>query len=318
MQHILVTGGAGFIGSHTVRLLLDQGFRVTVYDNLSTGSFQNLPTDHPALYCVQGDILDLSHLRSTMAGCDAVLHLAALVSVPASFDDPVESQRVNTQGFLHVLQCIREAGRTVRLVYASSAAVYGDTTQPCLESVPLSGNFLSPYALQKADNECYAAIYQQMAGLSILGLRYFNVYGPGQPPQSPYTGVIARFMAQYLRGEALQVFGDGRQTRDFIHVADVARANSLALQQQTVCGILNIATGIPQTLLDLIACLEEAGNRSAKVVFSPSRPGDIMHSSAGTSAAMQRLDFCCAVPLRQGIAALLQGELSGVSHVGIE
>lgn len=313
MQHILVTGGAGFIGSHTVDLLLREGFRVTVLDNLSSGSWRNLPESHPELQCIEGDILDLVQLSDLVAQVDAVLHLAALVSVPASFDDPLLSLRVNTQGFLHVLQVIRESGRSIRLVYASSAAVYGDTLQSCLESRPLSGEFLSPYALQKAGNECYATLYQQLAGLSTLGLRYFNVYGSGQSENSPYAGVIAKFMDNYKQDKVLNVFGDGRQTRDFIHVSDVARANVLALRQ-SYCGVLNIATGYSESLLDLIGYLEQAGGKKARLNFLPLRAGDIRHSSASIDAALQSLGFQTVVSLRAGIFALFQGESSGVFH----
>lgn len=313
MQRILVTGGAGFIGAHTVRLLLQQGFRVIAYDNLSGGSFESLPLGHSALECVEKDILDYPALLAAMRECDAVLHLAAIVSVPASFKDPLLSLKVNTQGFLHVLQAMRELSHRVRLVYASSAAVYGNTSQPCEETTPLTGQFLSPYALQKASNECYAMLYQQMAGLSVLGLRYFNVYGLHQRQDSPYSGVIAKFLADYRQERDLTIFGTGEQTRDFIHVSDVAHANLLGLRQNCT-GVLNIATGHPESLMDLVRYFELAGGRKTGLQFAPARPGDIMHSVASTTQAAEVLGFRHTIHLKQGIASLLHGESGGDSH----
>src|SRR3990167_9899318 len=210
LQRILVTGGAGFIGSHTVELLLQQGKQVVVLDNLSYGKQANLNLQHPDLEFIEGNILEYPLLVDLLSSCDAVLHLAALSSVQQSIEHPIYSFQVNTQGFLHVLQAVYKAKRPIRLVYASSAAVYGNLAQlPCREDQPLMGLPLSPYALQKMHNEQYAHLYKELHGIPSLGLRYFNVYGQRQDPQSPYSGVISRFVDSYLKDHELTLFGDG-------------------------------------------------------------------------------------------------------------
>ena len=193
-QHILVTGGAGFIGSHTVDLLLRQGKHVIVLDNLSSGKLENLNLQHPDLEFVEGDILEYPLIEDLLRGCDALLHLAAISSVQLSIDNPLYSFQVNTLGFLHVLQAIYKTKRPIRLVYASSAAVYGEVKElPCRDDTLLSGTLLSPYALQKRQDEEYAELYARLHAIQSLALRYFNVYGPRQDPHSPYSGVISRF-----------------------------------------------------------------------------------------------------------------------------
>lgn len=242
-NRVLVTGGAGFIGSHTVDLLLQQGYRVTVFDNLVTGKLSNLDLFHSNLTVIQADVLQYDRLLQEIKRADCVLHLAALASVPQSIEHPVESLKVNALGFLHVLEAIREAQKQCRLVYASSAAVYGASTQlPCNDEAPLVDLPLSPYAFEKMSNEQYASLYERLFGIKSLGLRYFNVYGPRQDPASPYSGVISRFLSLAQKNEPIIVFGDGKQSRDFVFVGDIARANVAALQN-TVSGVMNIATG---------------------------------------------------------------------------
>ncbi|MBV8801768.1 MAG: NAD-dependent epimerase/dehydratase family protein, partial [Gammaproteobacteria bacterium] len=195
MNRVLVTGGAGFIGSHTVDLLLQEGKEVVVIDNLSTGKLTNLNLFNPNLRFVQGDILDYSLLCKELARCNAVLHLAAISSVPQSVEEPIETLKVNTLGFLQILQAIRNNPTPVRLVYASSAAVYGgDAPLPCSDEENKTFNVLSPYALEKANNERYADLYSRLFNINSLGLRYFNVYGPRQDPKSTYSGVITKFI----------------------------------------------------------------------------------------------------------------------------
>lgn len=305
MKRILVTGGAGFIGSHTIDLLLEKDVNVVVYDNFSAGKLSNLNVFHPALRVVQGDILDYSLLAKEIAQSDAVLHLAALPSVPKSIEDPINSLRVNTLGFLHVLQAIREAKKAIRLVYASSAAVYGDSTVlPCDEDHVSENHALSPYALEKTHDENYAKLFTHMAGIQSLGLRYFNVYGLRQDPSSPYSGVISRFISHYHDKTPITVFGDGKQSRDFIHVKDVARANWLALQSDYQ-GILNIATGVPETLLNLIRYIEAAGDHSAEIQFSDVRKGDIRESYAKVDKAQACLQFQYEVALADGVKSMI-------------
>ena len=314
MKHILITGGAGFIGSHTTDLLLQSGFRVTVYDNLSTGKLTNLDLFHPHLEFVPGDVLDYTALAVQIKRCDAVLHLAALPSVPKSIEDPVFSLKVNTQGFLHVLQAVREAARPIRVVYASSAAVYGgDAALPCsdeLADIPTMP--LSPYALEKANNERYADLYQRLFGIASLALRYFNVYGLRQDPESPYSGVIAKFIENYRTQGVIMIWGDGLQSRDFVQVSDIARANLLALQSDYV-GVLNIATGVPETLQNLASYIEQAGGQPLQIIFAEKRVGDIRESYASVTKAEAALGFRSEIDLEQGIR-LLMGTVASPSQ----
>lgn len=304
LKKILITGGAGFIGSHTVDLLLAENDEVVVYDNLSTGKKSNLDLQHPRLKLIEADILEMPVLAKEIATCDAVLHLAAIASVPQSIENPVQSLKVNVQGFLNVLQCIREQKRSIRLVYASSAAVYGDEKNlPCDDSLPLAENVLSPYALDKANDERYAALFAKLFSIKSLGLRYFNVYGPRQDPLSPYSGVISKFMANYHDNKTITIFGDGKQSRDFIFVKDVARANVLALKSN-YCGVVNIATGKAETLLDLIRYIEKAGDHPIRYELATARQGDIRESYASIKLAQECLDFTSRMSLADGIKAL--------------
>jgi UDP-glucose 4-epimerase len=305
MQRVLVTGGAGFIGSHTVDFLLKKGLNVVVIDNLSTGKLSNLDLFHPNLRMVQGDILDLSLLIRELQTCDAVLHLAALPSVAKSIENPIESLKINTLGFLHVLQAIREVNTPIRFAYASSAAIYGDVVElPCSDETHTDLQTLSPYALEKANNERYADLHQRLFGIKSLGLRYFNVYGTRQDPHSPYSGVISKFMEQYAKKEPITIFGDGLQSRDFIHVSDLARANWLALQS-TATGVLNIATGVTETLNGLVSYLETLGGYPAEVRYTNSRLGDIPKSYASIKKASLQIGFLAEISLKEGIQQLL-------------
>lgn len=305
LQRILVTGGAGFIGSHTVDLLLAEGKEVVVLDNLSSGRLDNLDLRHPNLEFIEGDVLEFPYLQELIRECDAVLHLAALVSVPMSIEHPIYSFQVNTQGFLHVLQAVQTAARPIRIVQASSAAVYGNAEiLPCDDSVPLTRAVLSPYALQKIHAEDYADLYFSLYGIKTLSMRYFNIYGSRQNPHSPYSGVISRFLDAYQHERELTIFGDGLQSRDFIHVSDVAKANVLALQSD-YHGAMNIATGNPQTLLQVVDCLNVAGDKPAKLTYLPQRMGDIKASYAKTELAKQHLAFQYSIPLAEGMRLML-------------
>lgn len=306
MKNVLITGGAGFIGSHTADLLLRSGMRVIVFDNLVTGKLTNLDIFNPALEFVSGDVLDYPALLAQIKRCDAVLHLAALPSVPKSIEDPVHSLKVNMQGFLHVLQAVREVAKPIRIVYASSAAVYGGAmTLPCSdEEFDLSTLALSPYALEKANNERYADLYARLFGINSLALRYFNVYGPRQDPNSPYSGVISKFIARYQQQETITICGDGLQSRDFVYVGDVAHANLLALQSDYV-GVANIATGTAETLLNLVKYIEKSGGKPAQVDFADPRTGDIRESYASVAKAESVLGFRHNTELAQGIQLLM-------------
>lgn len=304
LHRVLVTGGAGFIGSHSVDLFLQEGLEVVVLDNLFTGKIENLNLRHPNLEFIEGDVLELPLLEDLLIDCDALLHLAAVASVQQTISDPIYSFQVNTQGFLHVLQAVYKAQRPIRLVYASSAAVYGNaTTLPCRDDMPLAAKAPSPYALQKIHDEEYADLYANLHDVKSLALRYFNVYGPRQDPNSPYSGVVNRFLDAYKNDVPLTVYGDGHQSRDFIYVSDVARANLLALKSDYQ-GALNIATGEPQTLLQLISYIELAGGKPAKIHYEPERPGDIKASYGSTESAAAHLGFKYSIPLSDGIGTM--------------
>jgi UDP-glucose 4-epimerase len=311
MKTILITGGAGFIGSHTADLLLQSGKRVIVYDNLATGKLTNLDLFNPNLEFVPGDVLDYPKLLTQVRRADAVLHLAAMASVPKSIEDPVQSLQVNTQGFLHTLQAIRESQKTIRLVFASSAAIYGnDASLPNLDTMSALQNAgLSPYALDKASNERYADLYARLFGIKSLALRYFNVYGPRQDPASVYSGVITKFIACYQKQEEMTIWGDGLQSRDFIAVSDVARANVLALASEYT-GVLNIATGVAETLQNLIQYIEQISGAKLKKHFAEARAGDIRESYACTKNAEQHLAFRYSTTLNDGIRLLLTTEIA--------
>lgn len=306
IQRVLITGGAGFIGAHTVNLLLSKDKEVVVLDNLFSGKLNRLDLTNPNLEFIEGDILEYPLVEELLLNCDAVLHLAAIASVQLSIENPLYTAQVNTQGFLHILQAVHQANRPIRLVFASSAAVYGSSQalplQEDIASLPLS---LSPYALQKVQCEQYADLFSRLHQLPSLGLRYFNVYGPGQDPHSPYAGVISKFIAAYQNNETLTIFGDGNQSRDFIHVNDIAYANLLALENQ-YSGVLNIATGKPQTLVQLIKSIEIAGGeKPATIQFEPARAGDIVASYGATQLAETQLGFHYSTPLTEGIKDLL-------------
>jgi UDP-glucose 4-epimerase len=300
-MHILVTGGAGFIGSNTVDLLLERGHRVRVLDNFYSGKRENLQP-HAALQVFDGDIRDVATVEQAMAGVTHVLHLAAQVFVPTSIEQPVMSGSVNIAGFLNVLDAARRLGNK-RVVYASSAAVYGlATALPLTEaSLPMA---LSPYALEKLVDDQYAQLFAQLYGTSACGLRYFNVYGPRQDPRSPYSGVISKFCSVIAAGERLCVLGDGLQTRDFIAVQDVARANLAALESD-VTGVVNVATGTSVTLLQLIAALCDVLGRVLPVDHAPPRAGEVRLSEVMPKRLRDELHIADSLPLRDGLAALL-------------
>jgi len=273
---VLVTGGAGFIGSHTVEALLEAGAWVRVFDNLSTGNRGNLP-DHPKLEMQVGDIRNPQEVNAAMQGVTHVLHLAAQVSVQASVEDPPTSCTQNIYGFVNVLHAVCQ-NKVQRFVYASSAAVYGVPEQvPLSETSPLAP--ISPYGLEKYVNEQYATLFESLYGFSSMGLRYFNVFGPRQDPKSPYAGAISKFIERISENKSLVVFGDGLQTRDFIYVKDIVQANRAALEAAGT-GVCNIATGKAWTLLQVIDTLSTCVDQTLHVEHKAPRDGDILHSAA--------------------------------------
>ena len=302
MDRVLITGGAGFIGSHTADLLMQQGIKVRVLDSLSSGHRHNLPEQHPLLEFIEGDICDVNTVNRAMQDVSHCLHLAAQVSVVASLEDPGFSARQNILGFVHVLDACRKQG-VRRLVYASSAAIYGEPEElPLTETA--TATQLSPYGLEKKINEDYADLYRRLYDFSSLGMRFFNVYGPRQDPGSPYAGVIALFVDRITADRPVTVYGDGKQTRDFIYVGDVARANVAALNAGTP-GACNVATGNSTSLLDLLDALSELTGNHPEISFDKPRSGDIVHSLASPSRMHQELGVVAQQSLQQGLSALL-------------
>jgi len=300
IQSALVTGGAGFIGSHLVEALAAQGCQVTVLDNLSSGRLSNLETVRDKIRFVEGDIRDEGILGAAIDGCDLVFHHAAVVSVTQTVEAPVDSADVNELGTLKVLDAARRH-QVQRLVLASSSAVYGDPPQlPKIES--MAPRPLSPYAVQKYTNELYAAIYFRLYGLQTVCLRYFNVYGPRQDPSSPYSGVISIFITRALENEAPLIYGDGRQTRDFVFVSDVVQANLLAATQADAAGqVFNIGTSDSVDINSLWELTAKLAHCSRAARYVDSRPGDIMHSLSSIQKACRVLGFQPRVSLNSGL-----------------
>jgi len=301
IQKALITGGAGFIGSHLVDALLRQGTRVTVIDNLTTGKRENLPAAGPGLDFHEGDIRDQALLRRLMDGVEVVFHQAALVSVPLSVAQPLASADINEMGTLAVLEAARQAGCR-RVVLASSSAVYGDDAAlPKREAMPLRP--LSPYAVQKMVGEYYAGLYSSLYGLETACLRYFNVFGPRQDPSSPYSGVISIFMNRAVAGRAPVIYGDGEQTRDFVYVGDVVAANLGAATARDAAGrTFNIGTGRTITINRLWQRVAELAGIDLVPEYQAARDGDILHSVAAIEAARRHLGFTPAVPFEDGLA----------------
>lgn len=299
-MQLLITGGAGFIGSHSVEAAKAAGHNVRVFDNLSSGSRENVPDK---VELVVGDITNAAQVRAAAEGCDAVLHLAALVSVPQSMREPAETLTINTVGTANVLEAARQVGMR-RFVLASTCAVYGDLPGRKDELSPVQT--LSPYAASKLMAEQWAQVYTAAYGLETVVLRYFNVYGPRQRADSPYSGVLARWCTAVQRGETCTVFGDGSATRDFVSVHDVAAANLLALTSPTMQPgtVYPVATGQSASLNQILDELERAAPNRFRKQYAPARAGDILHSS-GSSTRLQACGWTPQVTLQAGISELL-------------
>ena len=298
----LVTGGAGFIGSHIVDRLLKDGHEVIVIDDFSTGHRENLAAN-PKLEIVEGDIRDFDTVNQCMQGVDWVFHKAAVASVPKTVNDPVGSSAVNYQGTLHILEAARQNG-VKRVVFASSAALYGDEpTLPKVETMlPVT---LSPYAVDKLASEYACGMYTKLYGLETVALRYFNVYGPRQDPSSPYSGVISIFADKLNQGATPTIFGDGEQTRDFVFVSDVVEANMQAVSQSAPAGqVINIATGNKITLNELLKTFCEIKAVPFEANYGEPRQGDIKESYANVDKAVAILGWNSTVELKQGLLEL--------------
>ncbi len=302
----LVTGGAGFIGSHIVDRLLKEGFEVTVIDDLSTGRRENIVhhQDRKDFHFVKGDVRNTALVKKVVEDVDAVFHEAALVSVPSSIENPLLTNEINVSGTLNLLKACTDAN-VKRFIYASSTAIYGDTeTLPKHEK--LMPQPISPYAVSKLAAENYVKIYHKVYCLNTICLRYFNVYGPRQT-YSPYSGVITIFINSLLKNEPPIIYGDGKQTRDFVHVQDVVEANVLALTKETAIGeVLNVATGTPTTINQLAAMLQQVMKTNLEPVYTSPRPGDIKHSYADITKANKLLQYNPEISLRNGLTQLVK------------
>ncbi len=301
-MNILVTGGAGFIGSHVVDKLIAQGDHVRVLDNLSTGKRGNLPETGIEFVC--GDIRDFATVEKSVQGMDAIFHLAAVASVQASVDDPMGTHATNLIGTLHLLEAARRL-RVRRVVYASSAAVYGDTQRLPVPEACMP-NPLSPYAADKLAGEHYLSFYGNKFGIEGTGFRFFNIYGPRQDPSSPYSGVISIFVERLRTAAPVTIFGDGHQTRDFVYVGDLAQVLLQSLSTESTVGkIMNVGRGKECSLIELIEVLERLTGRNLTRRHDPSRVGDIVRSCADVSQLRANLGFVPATSLDDGLAQLL-------------
>jgi len=301
MKSYLVTGGAGFIGSHIVEELVGRGEKVRVLDNFLTGKRENIAPFLDRIELIEGDIRDLETCRRAVEGIHYVLHQAALISVPLSIQDPIAAHGINISGTLNLLWASAGA-RIQRFVFASSAAVFGDDKRlPQREGN--EGLPLSPYALSKLIGEQYCQFFNHIYALETISLRYFNVFGPRQDPLSPYASVIPLFIRKALAGERLQIYGDGEQSRDFIFVDDIVEANLRAAHSpdEAAGRVYNIARGEQRTVNSLAAEVNRLAGSSVEPVHLEPRPGDIRHSFADISRARNTLGFRSAVSFEEGI-----------------
>lgn len=300
----LVTGGAGFIGSHLVKNLLERNYTVRVLDNFSTGRDENLAGCSGNLEVIRGDIRDAAKLEQVMRGVSLTYHLAAISSVPLSVDQPAPTFDVNLGGTCNVLEAAR-ANRVKRFVFVSSASVYGAVARvPFRESMQLQGS--SPYATSKLIGEQLCNLYMRLYGLEVVALRFFSVYGARQNPQSQYSNVIPAFASRLLRGETPTVYGDGKQTRDFVYVGDIVRGMTEAGRRKGVVGeVINIGTGKQTSVLQLLAHIQKTLGTDIPHQFSPRKPGDDPRTCADPGKAIRLLGFKRFTPLDKGLALTL-------------
>ncbi len=300
MASYLVTGGAGFIGSNIVAELVNRKQRVRVLDNYATGRRENLQPFERAIEVVEGDMTDLDTVRSAVKGMDYILHQGALPSVPRSIEHPLKTNDVNVVGTLNVLVAGRDE-KVKKIVVASSSSVYGNTREsPKHEGMP--PNPLSPYAVSKLAAEQYARVFCEIFGLSTIVLRYFNVFGPRQDPNSPYSAVIPRFIKSMLAGKRPLIYGDGKQSRDFSFVENVVKANILAAESTDAKGLsINIACQESFSLLDLVSTLNTILGTNIQPTFEAARIGDVKHSLADISLARERIHYVPKVRWKEGL-----------------
>jgi UDP-glucose 4-epimerase len=298
----LITGGAGFIGSHLAGGLIAIGHQVRILDNFSSGSRRNL--DGLTVEIVEGDIRDSTLVYQCMAEIDWVFHQAGYISAPQSVEEPLQCYSVNLTGSLNILEAARQS-EVAAVVMASSAAVYGESIRPASESDPPAP--LTPYAASKLAMEQAGKLYNQLYGLGVICLRYFNVYGPRQDPQSPYAAAIPLFISAYENEDAPVIFGDGQQQRDFVYVEDVVAGNMMAVERPDAFGqSINIAGGSSVSILTLLDTIAESFPDGKEPAYQPARPGDPTFSQADISKAAELLGYRPKVGLEQGLKATVQ------------
>jgi UDP-glucose 4-epimerase len=302
MALYLVTGIAGFIGSSIARALLAQGDQVRGIDNLSTGKHENIAEILNRIDFLEADLLDMEAMRRACTGVDCVFHQAAIPSVPKSVKDPLGSNQTNVDGTVNMLIAARDA-KVRRVIYAASSSAYGDTpTLPKHEE--MRPDPISPYAVAKLASEYYMVSFYRCYGLETVCLRYFNIFGPRQDPTSPYSGVLAKFITQMLRGEQPMIFGDGSQSRDFTYIDNAVHANLLAAKAPAVAvagGVFNVATGTRADLNETFQILKKLTGYSGDVKYGPEREGDVKHSLADISSAEKHLGYKPQVDFEEGL-----------------
>ncbi len=293
-QKVLITGGAGFIGSHIAAAWANRGAMVTVLDSLRTGHRRNL--DGIEHEFVEGTIEDPETVRRCMQGVDFVHHLAAMVSVPESMEHPEETEAINAIGTLNVFKAAKEAG-VKKVVFSCTSAVYGEIDRPIHKETDLPDP-VSPYAISKLAGEYYALLFERSYGLPTVSLRYFNVFGPRQDPNSPYAAAVAIFTNRARNNEPIRIYGDGKQTRDFVFVEDVVAANLLAAERGS--GVYNVASGTKITVNDLAREIISITGSESKIEYAPERPGDVKHSR-GDATRLMELGWKPQVSLAEGL-----------------
>jgi len=301
----VVTGGAGFIGSHLAQSLLQRGASVRIFDNLSSGRESNLAVLEGHAEIVRGDVRDLAAVRAALAGAEVVFHEAAVASVPQSIADPLGSLETNITGTQHILLAARDAG-VRRVVYASSSAIYGDA--PVLpKEEHMAPSPMSPYALHKLTGEYLCSLFTELYGLETVALRYFNVFGPRQDPASEYAGVIPRFLCALRDGQQPVVFGDGEQTRDFVYIGNVVQANLLAAEAPEAVGqAINVGCGERISLNALLSVAGDLLGVAAHAEYRPPRAGDVRDSLADIQLARRLIGYTPTVSFQEGLARTLE------------
>lgn len=303
---VLVTGGAGFIGSNLAEALIDRGAKVSIVDNFVTGFRENLEEIRGSFDFIEADIADQECSAKAVAGVDVIFHEAALPSVPRSVANPVETHKACVNGTFNLLVAAKETG-VRRFIYAASSSAYGDQpTLPKLET--MKPEPLSPYAAAKLVGEYYCQVFSKVYGLETISLRYFNVFGPRQNPSSQYSGVISRFIDAFMKGDAPVIYGNGQQSRDFTYIANVVDANIKAMEAtQGIGEVINVANGERVSLLELVDVMKRVtGRTDVAADFQPERKGDVKHSQADNSRAKEWLGYEKLVGLEEGIRETIQ------------